>query len=138
MWVCEAALWTNWIHRGQLTAITDCRLYALDCKKFQDIASSFEHHAFDPKKYAVEFVKDLSACPLSEITDLPFEEERMVHGHGMIARDSNNSQNSVVVQDTPDMFQIKRKADNTQSQLSPPTGPSERPQSKRMSYLQQG
>lgn len=142
MWVCEAALWTNWIHRGQLTAITDCRLFALDCKKFQDISSSFEHHAFDPKKYAIEFVKDLNTCSQNEITDLPFEEERMVNGHEMITNDKMH--NSVVVQDTSDVLQIKRKSvsSNAQSQLSPqtgqPTGQPERPTSKRMSYLEQG
>lgn len=78
MWVAEAVLWTSWTHRGQLTAMTDCQITVLKAKAFQDIVVEFEHHMFDPKTYASEFVADLNRCEQTEITDLPFLDP---HGH---------------------------------------------------------
>jgi len=133
MWACEAALWTNWIHRGQLTAITDCRLYALDCKRFQDIASSFEHHDFDPKKYAAEFVRDLNNCHHTEITDLPFEEELPCQQD---ARDMDHHHaHSVVMHEPECQVQITRKSNMPTASADEPPPP--KSPSRRMSYLQE-
>jgi len=74
IWVAEAVLWTSWTHRGQLTAAMDCSLSVVMAKAFQEIVVEFEHHMFDPKMYAAEFVADLNRCEQVDITDLPFTE----------------------------------------------------------------
>jgi len=68
-WVAEAALWTTWVHRGLLVCSSDCRLFELDAKKFQDIASQFEHADFSPIEYAISFVNMLNGE--EEPNDLP-------------------------------------------------------------------
>lgn len=72
MWLSEAVMWCQWMHRGQLTSATDARMVMLDAKTFQDIASEFDHHDFDPKVYAAEFVQHLNKCASEEISDLPW------------------------------------------------------------------
>lgn len=72
-YVAEATLWTPWMHRGMLTASSDCRLCVLDSKKFQEIAGSFHHSMvdpeIDPRAYAADFVSALNASD-EELTDL--------------------------------------------------------------------
>mmetsp|Transcript_118053 Transcript_118053/g.220636 ORF Transcript_118053/g.220636 Transcript_118053/m.220636 type:complete len:914 (+) Transcript_118053:152-2893(+) len=75
-YIAEATLWTQWMHRGMLTASTDARLCVLDSKKFQEIAGSFHHSMvdpeMDPRAYAAEFVSALNeAKDDDELTDLP-------------------------------------------------------------------
>merc|ERR1712150_187745 len=41
-WICEAALWTIWTHRGVLKATNNSRIYVLDSLKFQAISGSTE------------------------------------------------------------------------------------------------
>mmetsp|Transcript_78769 Transcript_78769/g.197927 ORF Transcript_78769/g.197927 Transcript_78769/m.197927 type:complete len:773 (+) Transcript_78769:106-2424(+) len=62
-WVAEAALWTaSWRHVGTLTATSDAKLFTLDVKGFQDIASSFNMHStVDVKVYASDFVHHLNS-----------------------------------------------------------------------------
>lgn len=73
-YLSEATLWTPWMHRGMLTASSDCRLCILDAKKFQEIAGSFHHSMvdpeIDPRAYAAEFVAHLNSTE-EELTDLP-------------------------------------------------------------------
>lgn len=68
-WVAEPTLWTHWMHRGTLEALTECRLCILDVQKFQEIVGHFHHPCFDPKTYATKFVKLLNAYD-GELTDL--------------------------------------------------------------------
>jgi len=70
-WLSEMALWTNWAHRGLLTAVEDSLLFLLDAKKFQAIVGHFEHVGFNPQDYAVKFV-ELMNNSATEVTDLPF------------------------------------------------------------------
>jgi len=39
-WMCEAALWTDWVHRGRTTtSLMTCELYTLEASEFQTIVS---------------------------------------------------------------------------------------------------
>lgn len=70
-WISEAALWTQWMHRGVLTASSNGRFCTVDAKLFQEIIGQFEHMDFDPTEYAAEFVSRLNQYD-SEISDLLF------------------------------------------------------------------
>jgi len=59
-WLSEGALWTHWMHRGKLKAVTDGRVCALDSNRFSDIVRTFEHADFNPRFYAVQFVNALN------------------------------------------------------------------------------
>jgi len=64
----EASLWTRWIHRGTLKAVSECTLLAMDADKFQRIISPFPtHHAH---LYASAFVELLNVLDNSALTDL--------------------------------------------------------------------
>lgn len=59
-WLSEAALWTGWVHRGELRAVTDCLLFALDASGFARVISSHKSaHAF-AAAYARKFVEGLN------------------------------------------------------------------------------
>merc|ERR1719346_612280 len=52
MWIAEATLWVQWMHRGHLAASSNyCRLCVIDAIKFQGIVCQFEHIGFDPRVY---------------------------------------------------------------------------------------
>jgi len=72
--ISEATLWTQWMHRGVLTAASDCRLCLLDSKVFQEIAGQFHHVDFDPRVYANAFVNCLNDMDIQDVTDLTFFE----------------------------------------------------------------
>jgi hypothetical protein len=77
-WLSEACLWTSWMHRGDLTALSDCRLYRLDAREFQAITTHFEHGEFEPLKYAELFVQSLNNCHDGEaVTDTFVSEEAL-------------------------------------------------------------
>lgn len=67
-WVAEAVMWTHWMHRGVLTATTDCRLCLLDAQKFGETVGAFDHDGFNPKLYAAQYVKGLNSG--EELSDL--------------------------------------------------------------------
>merc|ERR1712228_279933 len=60
-WISEPVLWTHWMHRGMLRAVSDSRLCLLDAHKFQDVVSTFDHDEFNPKVYASGFVDGLNS-----------------------------------------------------------------------------
>merc|ERR1712113_165159 len=69
------ALWTNWMHRGFLTAVSNCQMCVLDATKFQQISGLFEHPPlFDPSTYAAHFVNvlDLDGGELTDLFIVPF------------------------------------------------------------------
>lgn len=62
-WIAEAVLWLQWVHRGQLKAITDIKLAKLDARKFQDIMERFKEvfpSGFNPQVYAHDFADHLN------------------------------------------------------------------------------
>jgi len=74
-WVAEAVLWTNWIHRGTLRALVECRLLAVNAPDFMNIMVTFpsSHGA----EYAKTFVESLNQTEyVNELTDLSIGEEQ--------------------------------------------------------------
>jgi len=68
-WVSEAALWTGWVHRGELRATSDCLLFALDASGFAKVISSHKSaHAF-AAQYARKFVEGLNRGLQTDIVD---------------------------------------------------------------------
>jgi len=59
-WLSEAALWTSWVHRGDLRALTDCLFFALDASVFARVISAHKSaHSF-AAAYARKFVEGLN------------------------------------------------------------------------------
>lgn len=59
-WLSEAALWTGWVHRGELRAVTECLIFALDASGFARVISSHKSaHAY-AATYARKFVESLN------------------------------------------------------------------------------
>eukprot|EP00930_Biecheleria_cincta_P056969 TRINITY_DN4298_c0_g2_i1.p1 TRINITY_DN4298_c0_g2~~TRINITY_DN4298_c0_g2_i1.p1 ORF type:complete len:824 (+),score=173.04 TRINITY_DN4298_c0_g2_i1:63-2534(+) len=73
-WLAEAALWTNWRHRGTLTAQSDVKMALLDSQLFQDICKRHFRKAKDAalyiKQYAESFIEELN-LESNNATDLP-------------------------------------------------------------------
>jgi len=68
-WLSEAALWTGWVHRGELRAVTDCLLLALDASGFARVISSHKSaHAF-AAAYARRFVEGLNRGLQTDLVD---------------------------------------------------------------------
>eukprot|EP00747_Dinoflagellata_sp_TGD_P080637 gnl/TRDRNA2_/TRDRNA2_160980_c1_seq2.p1 gnl/TRDRNA2_/TRDRNA2_160980_c1~~gnl/TRDRNA2_/TRDRNA2_160980_c1_seq2.p1 ORF type:complete len:364 (+),score=69.17 gnl/TRDRNA2_/TRDRNA2_160980_c1_seq2:96-1187(+) len=59
-WCCEPALWTLWVHRGEMQAETDCSLLSLNTAKFLSIARSHPMEMRLPMLYAKAFVEGLN------------------------------------------------------------------------------
>lgn len=77
-WLSEAALWTGWVHRGELRTLSDCLFFGLEAGWFARVISSQKSaHAF-AASYARKFVEGrpsrlmvLSrACTLARSNDL--------------------------------------------------------------------
>jgi len=59
-WLSEAALWTGWVHRGELRVVTDCMLVALDASGFARVISSHKSAHQFAAAYARKFVESLN------------------------------------------------------------------------------
>jgi len=60
-WLCEAVLWTDWVHQGRVVATGECELVAIDCRKFHDTVSKFATDriwAFE--QYGKKFVQGMN------------------------------------------------------------------------------
>lgn len=75
-WVAEAVLWTKWMHRGNFTVTADGKMCIVDAQHFHEIISTFQHRDYNPKFYALEFVKRLNGA--EDLSDLLFCEEDRV------------------------------------------------------------
>jgi len=73
-WIAEPVLWLQWVHRGQLKAISDIKVAKLDARKFQDIMDRFKEvfpPGFNPKVYANDIANALNNQPnLDQVNDL--------------------------------------------------------------------
>jgi len=101
-WLSEAALWTDWVHRGVLTAIEDSIVFAVNAQMFQNIVGMFELSVFDPCDYACRFVRALNNASAEDLTDLPL---RTLARHrasraSMMWRNTQGSQQSEGFMDT--------------------------------------
>ncbi|CAE7876343.1 HSPA4 [Symbiodinium sp. KB8] len=68
-WLSEAALWTGWVHRGELRTLCDCLFFGLEAGRFARVISSQKSaHAF-AASYARKFVEGLNRSIQSDITE---------------------------------------------------------------------
>jgi len=58
-YISESVLWTEWIHRGKLTALTDSRITFLHVQEFQAVVMNFKNAAADPRNYGAMYVNAL-------------------------------------------------------------------------------
>merc|ERR1712032_1545747 len=56
-WICEASLWTTWVHIGTLQAHTECRLLGIDATRFVNIMTTFP--TLHANVYATNYVTQL-------------------------------------------------------------------------------
>lgn len=69
-WVCEAFLWTPWVHCGTLKAKEYCCLCMLNAREFQAIATQFQTEENHARNYATEFVAHLNELPAAGLSDI--------------------------------------------------------------------
>eukprot|EP00747_Dinoflagellata_sp_TGD_P120603 gnl/TRDRNA2_/TRDRNA2_173279_c0_seq4.p1 gnl/TRDRNA2_/TRDRNA2_173279_c0~~gnl/TRDRNA2_/TRDRNA2_173279_c0_seq4.p1 ORF type:complete len:445 (+),score=47.94 gnl/TRDRNA2_/TRDRNA2_173279_c0_seq4:33-1367(+) len=74
MWICEAVLWTSWVHRGTLRASNESQIMSLSSQLFQSIAKTI-HQEF-VRTYASEFCSVLQSMCYDKINDLAWDEDR--------------------------------------------------------------
>lgn len=68
-WLSEAALWTGWVHRGEMRAVAECLLFVLDASGFARVISSHKSaHAF-AAAYARRFVEGLNRGLQTDLVD---------------------------------------------------------------------
>lgn len=68
-WLSEAALWTSWVHRGELRVVTDSLLLALDAAGFARVISSHKAAHVLAAAYARKFVESLNRGPQTDLTE---------------------------------------------------------------------
>lgn len=73
-WLSEAALWTSWVHRGDLRVVSshlvsDCLLFALDASGFARVVSGHKAAHVSAAAYARRFVEGLNAGPYNDLSD---------------------------------------------------------------------
>lgn len=95
--LAEATLWTKWMHRGVLTATSDCRLCTLDATKFQVISGQFSQSYFNPKIYAAAFVDALNQQ--GTYSDLPLILTSELEASAMSTQDIANSSRKTIEKD---------------------------------------
>lgn len=59
-WFCEGCLWTLWVHLGDMIALNDCTILALDSDAFFQIAASFPSFLELAVVYGVDYVSTLN------------------------------------------------------------------------------
>lgn len=112
--LAEAALWTHWMHRGVLRALMDGRLCVMKCKRFQELVRQFDHPHFDPRNYAIEYVKSLNTRNEEGtlITDLPLGSESIMKDTAQCEKKKQNELRKILTR-------TKKQADLVASSLMP-------------------
>ena len=73
-YLCEAALWTPWEHRGTLLSVSDGSLLALDVERFIEVLRMYEHAFIDVVLYLFDEVPFwYSAAATRQIARAPGE-----------------------------------------------------------------
>lgn len=68
-WLSEAALWTGWVHRGELRVVTDCLLFTLGASGFARVISSHKLAHVFAACYARKFVETLNRGPQTDLIE---------------------------------------------------------------------
>jgi len=70
-WLGEAALWTGWIHRGELRSLMDSFFFTLNATCFAQVISAHKAAHMMAASYARKFVESLNRGPQSDLADPP-------------------------------------------------------------------
>eukprot|EP00747_Dinoflagellata_sp_TGD_P089378 gnl/TRDRNA2_/TRDRNA2_164301_c4_seq3.p1 gnl/TRDRNA2_/TRDRNA2_164301_c4~~gnl/TRDRNA2_/TRDRNA2_164301_c4_seq3.p1 ORF type:complete len:785 (+),score=143.12 gnl/TRDRNA2_/TRDRNA2_164301_c4_seq3:312-2357(+) len=69
-WLCEAVLWTDWSHCGDLKAIRETNLIAIDPYQFTQVMSRSPGAWRKASRYALAYCRKLTGCNKVELTDM--------------------------------------------------------------------
>jgi len=69
-WISEVALWTAWVHVGELRAVSECRLLEVRVSAFAEIMKNNWEAWTICKTHARRYVEDLNGPNGSNITDI--------------------------------------------------------------------
>jgi len=69
-WVCEAVLWTPWLHLGDLLAVTESQIVSVDAASFSEAVQINKPLWHAVHRYADKFVRALNEVSREDLTDL--------------------------------------------------------------------
>eukprot|EP00928_Gymnodinium_smaydae_P030120 TRINITY_DN22473_c0_g4_i1.p1 TRINITY_DN22473_c0_g4~~TRINITY_DN22473_c0_g4_i1.p1 ORF type:complete len:1074 (+),score=232.13 TRINITY_DN22473_c0_g4_i1:111-3332(+) len=104
-WICEAALWMPWTHRGCLTATTRCELVAIQVKDFHTVMRPFLSHTRQVARYAHLFVERAGHLPAEKRrvyldTSMPYGDLEDLSDNAFPEPSELSSESEEVVQQT--------------------------------------
>lgn len=88
-WLCEAALWFQWKHIGQLTAADDSELVGLNAARLHDLMTCELQDMWEPGKYARVLARYIEKHQLT-VTDASFPEDSVLEGLASLAFDDGS------------------------------------------------
>eukprot|EP00927_Polykrikos_kofoidii_P076436 TRINITY_DN7353_c0_g1_i3.p1 TRINITY_DN7353_c0_g1~~TRINITY_DN7353_c0_g1_i3.p1 ORF type:complete len:845 (-),score=122.19 TRINITY_DN7353_c0_g1_i3:110-2644(-) len=72
-WFSEAALWTEWLHQGAMSATYETDLVTLDSVQFGNVTKNCSDVYKYSLRYAADYCERLLATPMDEMSDLPID-----------------------------------------------------------------
>lgn len=69
-WMCEPALWTQWVHLGDLHAMTESNLICIDAERFSEVMCASRSSWTLASRYCRRYVDCLNSMALHELCDL--------------------------------------------------------------------
>jgi hypothetical protein len=69
-WICEAVLWTPWLHLGDLHAARESQLITINAAAFGDSVRQNKPMWLGLRRYAEKFVRTLNKIEREDLTDL--------------------------------------------------------------------
>lgn len=70
-WACEQVLYTPWVHLGELRAMLESRLLALDATQFGEVMASSNLVSWELcRTYAAAFLELMNELPAQDLTDI--------------------------------------------------------------------
>jgi len=74
-WCCEATLWLRWVHCGEMKALTESDIVALNGAKFREVTAGHYEAFLAAKAYAEQFwrrLQEIGATEDREVSDVDF------------------------------------------------------------------
>jgi len=93
-WLCEPPLWTNWHHRGFLTAQSDCTLVAVDSSQFSVVIRSSAPNWGFVRRYATNYVELLNNLKPATCSDVMNREFPNIAADGLRSASSKSIRNT--------------------------------------------
>lgn len=106
-WLCEAALWFEWKHLGQLTATADSELVGLKADKLQDIMACELQDMWEPGKYARLLGRHIEKTQMA-ITDIVFPDAHALAEFASLAFDDGSEAEAPEAAAPPRRMSLRR------------------------------